>query len=274
MLRLLVFTSVIALVVGCVLSPNGEPKDSGFSDARRSRWVDANAGGSSKASDSGDVGNTEMSLDAGGSADAGSSEDTGSATDVGQSIDSGLPGDGGDSGDVGTSADAGQSFDAGQAFDAGQPDGAVAIDSISRFESYARPNHYIRHAKNVGRIDADVSPLEDSEFVIVRGLADPQAVSFESINSPGYYLRHANFKLWLDSGVGAYFREDATFLPIPGLADGAKISFRSYNIPSHYITETDFLLGIVKVSSESEKASATFVEHVVGRKETAKQPSP
>lgn len=271
--RLSVFTTVIALVVGCVLSPDGEPKDSGFSDARRSRWVDANAWGSNKAGDSGDVGNAEMSIDAGDSADAGSSEDAGSATDVGQSIDSGLPGDGGDSGDVGTSADAGQSFDAGQAFDAGQPNCAVAIGSISRFESYARPNFYIRHARNVGRIDADVSPSEDSEFVIVRGLADPEAVSFESINSPGHYLRHVSLKLRLDSG-GAYFREDATFIPIPGLADRAKISFRSYSFPSHYITETDFLLGIIKVSSESEKASATFAEHVVGRKEAVNQPSP
>lgn len=137
---------------------------------------------------------------------------------------------------------------------------------ISRFESYDLPNHYIRHYDFVGRIDPDVSPVEDSQYTMVPGLADPSAVSFESLNYPGYYLRHYGFKLRLERKEdSAKFAQDATFLREPGLADRTAGSFRSFNYPDRYIRHSDLLLLVDPISAEADKPSATFKEQVSWR---------
>jgi hypothetical protein len=52
----------------------------------------------------------------------------------------------------------------------------------------------------------------------VRGLADPNGVSFESVNFPGRYMRHRDFLLWLEAPTSpgdVVFRQDATFFRQP-----------------------------------------------------------
>ena len=101
-------------------------------------------------------------------------------------------------------------------------------DPVSRIQSYYDQTMYVRHYDFDARIDADVSPYEDSQWRIVPGLADANGyISFESVNYPGYFLRHYSYDLELaqndDSSV---FAEDATFGIVPGLADsGWSVSY-------------------------------------------------
>ena len=76
---------------------------------------------------------------------------------------------------------------------------------------------------------------EDATFVATAGLANPNCTSFESVNKPGYYLRHQNFQLHLQPNDGsALFSMDATFCQKPGNS-GQGVSFQSVNFPTSYL---------------------------------------
>jgi hypothetical protein len=76
---------------------------------------------------------------------------------------------------------------------------------------------------------------QDATFVEAAGLANPNCVSFESINKPGSYLRHQNFQFHLQPNDGSsLFSMDATFCPGPGNS-GQGTSFQSVNFPGRFI---------------------------------------
>ncbi|XVV00901.1 AbfB domain-containing protein [Actinosynnema sp. CA-248983] len=86
--------------------------------------------------------------------------------------------------------------------------------------------------KQTARVEADVNPLADSQFRIVTGLdgsgtalfkndagffqraglADSAAVSFESQNFPGRYLRHNGTTGNLTTATDPVARADSTFI--------------------------------------------------------------
>jgi hypothetical protein len=93
----------------------------------------------------------------------------------------------------------------------------------------------------------------------VGGLADSRYVSFESLNYPGHYLRHQDFRLKLQKFDGSQlFRQDATFMMVPGLADGSWSSFESVNYPGHYIRHRNFHLYLEKGTDDLFRKDATF----------------
>ncbi len=62
------------------------------------------------------------------------------------------------------------------------------------------------------------------------------AISLESVNYPGYYLRHYGFDFVLAANDGSsVFAADATFRQVAGLGNGGWSSFQSYNYPDRYI---------------------------------------
>ena len=71
---------------------------------------------------------------------------------------------------------------------------------------------------------------QDSTFHFVRGLADPNGVSFESVNFLGRYVRHRDLLLWLEAPASAdddLFRRDATFVREPAavlIDDGTELN--------------------------------------------------
>jgi hypothetical protein len=76
---------------------------------------------------------------------------------------------------------------------------------------------------------------QDATFVEAAGLANPNCVSFESVNKPGSYLRHQNFQFHLQPNDGSsLFSMDATFCPGPGNS-GQGTSFQSVNFPGRFI---------------------------------------
>jgi hypothetical protein len=76
---------------------------------------------------------------------------------------------------------------------------------------------------------------QDATFVKAAGLANPNCVSFESVNKPGSYLRHQNFQFHLQPNDGSsLFSQDATFCPGTGNS-GVGTSFQSVNFPGRFI---------------------------------------
>ncbi len=140
-----------------------------------------------------------------------------------------------------------------------------AADMTYCFEAYNYPGYYMRHYDYKGKLESFVVPVEDSQFRLVQGLADPSCVSFESVNYPGYYFRHYDYKLELQKNDGSdVFKQDATFRKVPGLADSNYVSFQSYNFPTRYLRHYDYKLQIDPISSDTDKADATFKQVAAG----------
>jgi hypothetical protein len=98
----------------------------------------------------------------------------------------------------------------------------------------------------------------------VPGLSDRSEghLSFESVNLPGYYLRHASFDFVLGKNdASAALGNDATFRRVPGLADPAAVSFRSTNYPDRYLRDVGGRLKLERISGANAHREATF--HVV-----------
>jgi hypothetical protein len=124
------------------------------------------------------------------------------------------------------------------------PSGDTGVDplpefptpEIVRFESFGLRDAYLRHAGFVAHIDVGVMPIQDSQFTLVPGLADPAAVSIESVNFPGFYLRQSSNIIRLDpDNHTSEFAADATWWLRPGLADATWSSFESFAKPGNYL---------------------------------------
>ncbi|WP_194842163.1 AbfB domain-containing protein [Gracilibacillus salitolerans] len=131
-----------------------------------------------------------------------------------------------------------------------------------RLQSYNFPDRYVRHSNYRTRIDANVSPAQDSEFRMVTGLASSSGVSFESINFPGYYLRvRSNGEVWLDSNDDtSTFAMEATFRRVAGLADAQKSSYQMWTDSSRYLRHNNYQLYVESGSGSSFNEDATFTE--------------
>ncbi|RPF38008.1 glycoside hydrolase family 43 protein [Streptomyces sp. TLI_185] len=129
----------------------------------------------------------------------------------------------------------------------------------NRLQSYNFQDRYIRHTNFDVRIDPNVSPVDDSQFRLRPGLAGTGTVSFESVNYPGYFLRHADydFQLVHNDGTGQ-FAQDATFRQVSGLADSSWSSFQSYNYPDRYIRHYAYYLKLDPITTTTARGDATF----------------
>jgi hypothetical protein len=130
-----------------------------------------------------------------------------------------------------------------------------------RIQSYNAPDRYVRHYNYDVRMDPNVSPFTDSQWRVVPGLANSGTgyVSFESVNFPGYFLRHINFDFVLARNDGSsIFKADATFKKVQGLKDAAWSSFQSYNFPSRYIRHSNYQLKLDPISTDLGRQDATF----------------
>ncbi|GAA0637835.1 hypothetical protein GCM10010174_69560 [Kutzneria viridogrisea] len=101
-------------------------------------------------------------------------------------------------------------------------------------------DRYVRHQFGLGVtsvVNGASSPLDkqDASFTVRPGLANPDCYSLQSVNFPGAYLRHSQFRLHLDDNNGTpLFAADATFCLLPGLS-GHDVSLQSGNFPDHLL---------------------------------------
>lgn len=141
--------------------------------------------------------------------------------------------------------------------------------------SYNHPEYFMAHRNWYGEIikvstafdrwvgDAiqfvNALDRKDSTFTLVPGLADPTLVSFKSVNYPGYYLRHDNFRLSLSQYRNEeLFKKDSTFKIVNGLADPNWVSFESLNFPGYYIRHSSYHLYIASGNDDLFRKDATF----------------
>ncbi|UII24112.1 AbfB domain-containing protein [Fulvivirga ligni] len=131
-------------------------------------------------------------------------------------------------------------------------------EGYSAWQSHNFSDRYIRHASSRGRIDANISPVNDAYWKMVPGLAGA-GVSFQSRNFPNRYLRHRSGEVWLDDYENTDgYKQDATFYLRAGLADGSKQSFESYNLPGSYIRHRNSELFVESISNDLGRNDATF----------------
>ncbi|WP_406164084.1 glycoside hydrolase family 43 protein [Streptomyces sp. NBC_00882] len=130
---------------------------------------------------------------------------------------------------------------------------------VNRLQSYNFQDRYVRHTDMDVRIDPNVSPADDSQFRLRTGLAGSGTVSFESVNFPGYFLRHRNYDFELVYNDGTtQFAADATFRKVAGLADASWSSFESYNHPGRYIRHYAYQLRLDPITTTLGRGDATF----------------
>jgi hypothetical protein len=83
---------------------------------------------------------------------------------------------------------------------------------------------------------------EQASWIVHTGLGNSGCFSFESVDTPGSYIRHYNFVLVLNANDGTkQFYEDATFCPLAGL-DGQGNSLRSWSYPTRYFRHYNDIL--------------------------------
>src|SRR5690606_27885173 len=106
---------------------------------------------------------------------------------------------------------------------------------------------YLRHSDVVARIDVDPSPIGDSQFWVLPGLADPDAVSIRSINLPGYFMVHQNNAIVFAPNDGTEeFAESATWHLREGLANPDWVSFEAYNRENFYVSQRFGVMALVE----------------------------
>ncbi|HEU4423022.1 MAG TPA: AbfB domain-containing protein [Pilimelia sp.] len=101
-------------------------------------------------------------------------------------------------------------------------------------------DRYLRHMNSLAYtevVNAGSSALlkNDATYTVRPGLADASCYSFESVNYPGQYLRHANYRVQNSVNDGsALMRADATWCTRGGLT-GSAVSLESYNYRGSYL---------------------------------------
>ncbi|MFG6196859.1 family 43 glycosylhydrolase [Nonomuraea sp. JJY05] len=137
------------------------------------------------------------------------------------------------------------------------PDGATPV----RLMSYDTPGQALRHRDYRVRLEANVSPLADSQFRLVTGLSGSGTVSLESTGFPGYYLRHRNHEAWVERRDGtSLFDADASFVRRTGLSGSGTLSLESVNFPGYFVRHRAGLAWVEQSDGSSAfKGSASFV---------------
>lgn len=84
---------------------------------------------------------------------------------------------------------------------------------------------------------------EEASWKVVTGLGNSGCYSFESVDTPGSYIRHYNFALLLAADDSTkQFYEDATFCPLASLNSAGTNSIRSWSYPTRYFRHYENVL--------------------------------
>lgn len=93
-------------------------------------------------------------------------------------------------------------------------------------------------ATSTGVVTASSSTAQQTAatWIVRRGFANNNCVSFEAKNYPGNFARHYNYVLYAQPYDGStQFAQDATFCPVNGLS-GQGTSFQSVNFNTRYLS--------------------------------------
>ena len=136
------------------------------------------------------------------------------------------------------------------------------IYEIGRFRSSNISDCHVYHDSSNRVLIANNSTtmsLESSQWRIVPGIADSSCISLESVDNPGYYLRHYEGNIIISANDGTeIFKQDATWRIHEALDGLGGISLESYNITGAYMRHYNSYLMISQISSDLERSDASF----------------
>ncbi|KAJ5420979.1 hypothetical protein N7465_003498 [Penicillium sp. CMV-2018d] len=122
--------------------------------------------------------------------------------------------------------------------------------------------HYIAHTDKtintqVVSSSSTTALKKQASWTVRTGLANSACFSFESVDTPGSFIRHADFSLVLAANDGTkILHEDATFCPQTGIS-GQGSSIRSWSYPTRYFRHYENTLYIASNGGVHEFDSAT-----------------
>ncbi len=97
-----------------------------------------------------------------------------------------------------------------------------------------------------------------ASFVVRAALDGTPCYSFESVDAPGSFLRHAGFRLTLDPrGDGTVYRQDATYCAQQGLS-GQGISLVSRNYPDRHLRHRGSEIWLDRITSALDRQDASW----------------
>jgi hypothetical protein len=104
---------------------------------------------------------------------------------------------------------------------------------------------------------------QQASWTVRTGLGNSACFSFESVDTPGSYIRHYNFVLLVNANDGSkQFGEDATFCPMAGL-NGQGNSIRSWSYPTRFMRHYDNVLyAASNGGTDTFDARASFINDV------------
>lgn len=152
------------------------------------------------------------------------------------------------------------------------PSGDNGVDPIPefaeiplvRFRSMSYADGFFRHIDEFARVDIAPSPISDSQFYVIAGLADEEAISIRSINLPGHFLKHDGNTIHFAPNDGSdEFAQSATWRIITGLADDDWISLEAYDQQGHVIGQQFGIIALVEVNdnmTDRMREDATFLQ--------------
>jgi alpha-L-arabinofuranosidase B-like protein len=117
---------------------------------------------------------------------------------------------------------------------------ATDVRQSLRVTTWGLTDRYLRHADSLAHTEvvtagSSATLKADATYTVRRGLGDSSCYSFESVNFPGQFLRHADSRVRNSPNDGsALFRADATFCARPGVG-GVGVTFESLNKPGSYL---------------------------------------
>jgi hypothetical protein len=97
----------------------------------------------------------------------------------------------------------------------------LTIGATIGLQIEGKPGHLVRHHDFIARVDqfsSSSSALDkaESKFIVRKGLAFDNCVSFEAVSQPGFYLRRFFSDLLLHERNESYiYRQETTFCPVP-----------------------------------------------------------
>lgn len=136
------------------------------------------------------------------------------------------------------------------------------IYEIARLRSSNISDCHVYHDSSNNVLIANESTslsLKSSQWRIVPGIADSSCISFESVDNPGYYLRHYNGNVIISQNDGSsVFKSDATWRVHAALDGSGGVSFETYNFSGIYMRHYNSYLIISQISTSLDQQDASF----------------
>ena len=129
-------------------------------------------------------------------------------------------------------------------------------------------NRYLRHQGGLGftavvSAGSSTALKQDATWKVVRGLADANCYSLESVNYPGSFLRHRDFRIRLErNNSNPVFKQDATWCVRDGLS-GTGLTFESKNFPGSYLRHYNGQLWLARKGGSNAFDNANTFEQDV-----------